>query len=308
MKLKWLWLLLPACLVLALTFVLVTSGSRGKLSGRFVSVKSDSMQRSSIVYELTNSTRDTVELTVVSTESLHEKTGWWWETCSETWYVEKSAGTAFKGSRVELRPKSAARFEIILLPNGTVGSALRVKVQQVKIEHRFVRQLRSLGDRLRLPSHWLMLPKPALLELPLANLPAQIAAVRSGGSPARGSGSVSAPVSDRPSNGPVLPGTSVSSLAGHPQEEIIPAGVLQFWNVNLKTFLDFYAHLADAQLEIDPPLRELRTTFHLQNPEAVTRSGAVRLFEQALREAGINVQRLDTNRIWLASNYALKTH
>ncbi len=80
--------------------------------------------------------------------------------------------------------------------------------------------------------------------------------------------------------------------------ETIAPGSIQFANVDLREVLDIYALLANAQQEVDSRVRTSRALFSFTNTVALSRSEAVRLFEQVLeQQGGIAVKRADQQHI-----------
>ena len=79
------------------------------------------------------------------------------------------------------------------------------------------------------------------------------------------------------------------------QDAIVPAGSINFINVDLSQFLQFYSAFARAQLDtsqLGSPLPSI--LIHFTNTNAVTRTEAIRLLDRALYDqAGIVVTHPD---------------
>ena len=63
-------------------------------------------------------------------------------------------------------------------------------------------------------------------------------------------------------------------------------GSIQFINASLRTMLNAYAHLADAQLDVDPRVRVSQAMFGFTNTQALSRAEAVRLVARVLEQQG----------------------
>ena len=278
-KRKRLWLLVPMGLGCLMAVLAISSGGPAKVIVRLVGQKTDVDGKTHIAYEITNGTSSAVDLTVLEIEVSSERTGWWlaspeWRTA---WHLEETAGAAQGNRHVTLNPLSAAQLEV-LSPLHRDGTAMRGRLQSTKTApvSGFLAVLRSLGYRLRLPARWL--GGPSLVELPQVELPALMRPM--------------------PVQAKARPPATPAPAAAQPTEDLLPAGCIRLTGVNLRDALDLYAALADVKLEIDPGVRSLPTTLTLQNAEPLSRSAAVRLFEQALREqTGVVTSRLDSKRV-----------
>src|SRR5438105_11434846 len=179
MKKKWPWLLVAVALALLVGALRRSSSEVGKISARLVRQTFDPTGQVHLVYEVTNGTRNAIEVRTSVLEEHHERTGWWempdrWLT---EWHIEKNAGIVQSPHQVTLHAGFTAQLEIFPVGGGgpryfSNRSAVRGKLWHIKIERRAVRQVRSIASRLGLPPRWLMRPKPGLVDLPEAELDA----------------------------------------------------------------------------------------------------------------------------------------
>ena len=279
------WLFLLPFLVLGGAFLLLKLKpvGRSEVSARILRISIDPAGRRQVVYEITNGTSHVTGVTVYNLETRDSRTGWWNLGGSQTgWKVEKSSGVTNGVFGATLNAFSASQFEIALSRFGDPEQsvALRARALALRIESRTILKFREIVYRLRLPKHWRMESKGQWIDLPEAKL-----------SPRLGLPRVPAPAPLRSNAAPVV-ALSQSS------EDIVPAGMIKFQNVDLRTALNIYAELANANLDIDIPVRKLPARITLQNTEALKLSEAVQLFEQVFQQqAAIVVEHLDNDRI-----------
>ena len=298
MKTKWLWIVGAAALVVVAVLGVLGAGAGTSRKASVLSVvrTQDPNGQFHIVYEITNTTSGTIELELISLETHHKRTGWWevygWPT---SWHIDKTAGRARGIKSVTLHQFSSAKLDVLPPQFHREGVALRGKLQQIQVDSPAAKRLRRLANRLHLTVPGLVVPRPVLVDLSAVELP-----MASG--PTRVPGPVPALVA-----APAQMPSPVDGVAGNAMgsqspvsgsEMILPAGCIRFVEADLRTVLGIYAELANAQLEIDSPVRKLATRITVENTQAVTRSQAVELLEKALREqAGVNVKPLGANRI-----------
>lgn len=83
--------------------------------------------------------------------------------------------------------------------------------------------------------------------------------------------------------------TNRTASLAKPHDAIVPAGSINFINVDLSQFLQFYSAFTGAQLDTSQLGSRLPSILiHFTNTNAVTRTEAIRLLDRALYdEAGI---------------------
>ena len=267
------------------------AGTR-RLSARFLRQTTDGGGDLHVFYEITNGTGRPARVELSHPfQALHERTGWWDTVWPTAWQAEKTAGIARHAGLVELNPHSTATLEIRIEGTFREGTAMKGKLSALKIESDTAWRLRDIARRLGVPPRWQMLPEPRLIELP--EVAFQRGSTR-GLAPAPAAAPAPAPNPTAAVSGAALalPATSRAT------EEIVPLGSIEFRNASLRTVLDVYAVLADAQLEVEPRVRASQATFSLTNTQALSRAEAVRLFEQVLEQQGrIAVSRVDQHQI-----------
>ena len=106
-------------------------------------------------------------------------------------------------------------------------------------------------------------------------------------------------------NSPRTPATGIVTNAATPsqpqkKEMLIPAGSVNFVNVNVSQFLQIYGAYTGAQVDTNRLGARLFVLIHFTNTNAVTRSELIRLFDQVLYEqAGIEATHPDKTHVIL---------
>src|SRR5207237_10282315 len=100
-----------------------------------VGQKADASGQRHITYEITNETRNAIELTVLQIEARHESTGWWvvspeWR---RVWHLKQAAGVVRGISQATLNPLSSAQFEVLPPLWHLEGTAVRGQLQSMKV-------------------------------------------------------------------------------------------------------------------------------------------------------------------------------